>query len=509
MKTLLRLLAVWLLVINVYATTTWSEFYSQTTGDNLNAGSTTNDAAVYTFASGNWTNSSGIFFLSGADLSGVTVGMWASVYTNGNTQTFFVGRVTAVDDTGDTITASLTAKSGTAPANDVGGMTCKVGGAWKGPNAAVGFPFDFVSGSMTNSGWASPRVNMKVGTNSITANIIDSNNSGPVQFEGYTSTPGDGGVATIDGGTAGASYILLTMSGKNRVYKNIIFQNNGATGSASGVLGSGTENALIRCVIHNIRGNGVEYTAVNHVYGCEAYFCNQNNSTSKGGFNLTSSGIMASDCISHHNTNANCAGFQLDGGINLVNCIAANNGASGVRATADVTQTMYGLASYGNGNAGIEISGNAGSITDPMLVNILHCAIVSNSGAGIRMNNVANARYLNGRFTGIAFGSGTQTNAAGNFLSSDGVSQDGSNFYGLNVENITVLAADVTPWTAPVTGDFRINLAAAKSASTNFYTQTYTNTTFTGTIGYSDFGSAQHLDSGGTATLEHSHVFAQ
>ena len=57
--------------------------------------------------------------------------------------------------------------------------------------------------------------------------------------------------------------------------------------------------------------------------------------------------------------------------------------------------------------------------------------------------------------------------------------------------------AGVTPWTAPTTGNFSINLAAAINAGRGTFTETQAS--YTGTVGYPDIGAAQHLESAGAA----------
>ncbi len=122
----------------------YTEFYCQTTGDNLNAGSTTANGAVYTGVG----DSDGTSVFTPSDgstpASTVSVGDFASVYvTAGATVAVFIGRVTIVAaGVNGAITVSTSAKSGTFPAASSGAhtITCKTGGAWKGPNSAVSFP---------------------------------------------------------------------------------------------------------------------------------------------------------------------------------------------------------------------------------------------------------------------------------------------------------------------------------------------------------------------------------
>lgn len=474
----------------------YTEFYAQTTGSNLNAGSTTNNSAFATY-SGTFVRSTGVFTVASGNpiTDGVSIGSWASVYTTaGATNAGLVASVTATNSS--SITVSLSAISGSTNnvSETANAATLKIGGAWAGPSGANAFPIGFAKGSMTNSSGNSPRINFLSGVYSITNGMTDSLNDGPVEYSGYTNSPGDGGFATIDGGTSGASYTLLTLSGKNRDFYCFVFRNNGATGNADGIVFNGIENSLERCVIRDIRGNGVLNSGVNHFYECEAFNCNLANTSGKAAFNLLASGTMANFCIAHHNTNSNASGFQLDGGINVVGCIAATNGASGIRATADVTQTINGCSFYQNGGSGIDFGGSAGTIANPMLVNVINCLFVGNAGAGIRLSGTG-ARYLSGRIRNCAFGSGSRTNQLGNFVSNvTGASQNGSTFDGVTVAGVIQLSSGVSPWADANNGDFRITSSEVKSAGYGFYLQTYTNSNWSGTVGYQDVGAAQHND---------------
>ena len=484
----------------------YTEFYCNSTGTNINAGSTTNEAALFSDANGNWDATTGIFVCSAGakDLSGVSAGMWASVYVDAATVTFFVGRILTVVDATDTITLSLVASSGVPPTTSSTGRSIKIGGAWHGPYGTEGFPWGFMSGCATNSSGNSPRVNLKNdATYAVTATIVETNGTagtigvGPVRFEGHILSPGDGGRSIIDGGAVGTSFCIWsnTTSCKNRDMVLLTFQNNGNTATVDGVNCGGSENSFQRCVFNNLRGHGIILTGVNHLYSCEAFGCNQANATGKGGIALQSSGDMAINCISHHNTTANASGFQLDGGINMLNCIAANNGSSGFRLTADVSQTIYGCSTFMNGGSGIDVGGSAGNISDAMVVNIVNCSFVSNASAGIRISTSA-AKYLNGHIENCAFGSGTMTNVAGNFLTTQGgASQDGSSLEGVYIAGNILLPLDTTPWVAPLTGDFRNTSSSVKFAGYGLYTQTYTTTTWTGTVGYPDIGSAEATNS--------------
>jgi hypothetical protein len=114
--------------------------------------------------------------------------------------TGFVGRVTARD--ASTITVSLTAVAGTPPADGTGDRTLKIGGVWKGPNGAEEFPVGFIAATLTNAAGDTPRVNLKNNAQYDITAAMGGTGQGPICWQGYSSTVGDGGRAIIDGGTS-------------------------------------------------------------------------------------------------------------------------------------------------------------------------------------------------------------------------------------------------------------------------------------------------------------------
>lgn len=470
-----------ILLFSVFASlgaTSYTESFCDTaTGSNLNAGSTAG-AALVSDANGNWDATTGIFICSGAtDLSGVSVGMWASVYIDGAAVGVFVGRILAVVDATDTITVSLVAKSGTAPTTSATARSIKIGGAWKGPNAAEGFPFNFVQATHTNASGNVPRVNIKSGTTyNITAAMTHAN-AGPIRFEGYTTTASDGGRATIDGGTAGASYVLLAVTAANTDLAGLIFQNNGATGTAQGLDVSANECTVFSCAVNSVRGFGIVLAGSSVIaVECEAYLANQSNTAGTGGFRVNNVGSVIVRCVSHDNTNSNASGFILSACSSVIDCIADSNGAVGFLHTGVIGGMLKNCDSYGNGGDGFNFSGASAT-----LVTLENCNAVKNGGFGI---NSSGSAIRNGLIINCGFGAGTQTNSSGSVATTIGGIQE--------IGRITY-ASDVTPWNAPTTGDFRIILAAAKGTGRGTFTETQAS--YTGTIGYPDVGAAQHLES--------------
>src|SRR5438105_4554317 len=99
----------------------FTEFYcNPSTGDNLNAGSTTG-SAPYSSNAGNWVQGTRVFTPTDGSTpaSNVSVGDFASVYPDGSSSPAgFVGRVTAVAaGVNGAITIDGTAKFGSAPSD--------------------------------------------------------------------------------------------------------------------------------------------------------------------------------------------------------------------------------------------------------------------------------------------------------------------------------------------------------------------------------------------------------
>jgi hypothetical protein len=451
----LKTLAIWLLcVCQCFAA--FTEFYcNDATGSNLNSGSTESGTPVYTATNGGWDSGTGVFTPASGDPSAsVSVGMFASVYLDGATTAVFIGRVTAVDAT--TVTVSTTAKSGTAPTTNATGRSMIVGGCWNGPAATEIFPLSFAASTMTDASGNAPRVNFKnndqydisvAGTNTV---------AGPIIYQGYTTTPGDGGKAVIGGLGTGASVVTLGSSGLNVTFADFECKDNGSTGASACMLCSADECVFFRCVAHDSRGTGLQMTG-NYcvIVECEAYDCNQSNTASTGGIQHstgTSGKILR--CVSHNNTQANTSGIFCNTICEVDQCIAFENGSHGVRMNAAQRNTVLRTDAYDNGGDGFSFAGTA-----PNAVYLENCNALANNGWGVSIAGAHIAIVNN-----IGYGAGTMDNDSGTITltSSAVVLTSGSFNY----------ASDVTPWVDPAGGDFTLTLAAAIGSARGNFTQT-------------------------------------
>jgi hypothetical protein len=462
---------------------TFTEFYcNASTGSNVNGGSDagspsmgdTAGTGAYTTVTHQYTS----VITSGA----VTVGQFISIYSGAATVAAFTSRITAVSGGSGSawvITCSTTAASGAEPTT---GATYKanVGGALLGPNGASGFPFGYITNAQTDVAGDFPRVNFIAGTTYAITAAIAHNILGPVTFQGYTATPGDGGKFILDGGTSGVSFALLTLGNSasigGRVLADAILQNNGATGSAAGLTMAGASDGLRRVVVNSVRGTGFFNNGTFcNLSECEAYGCNQSNTANSAGFvnsNINTNQLVR--CYSHNNAGSNTDGFYSQRSFFANLCIADTNGRSGFRVADDFGICLFSCDTYNNAGDGVLA---ASSGTGPYNVYLENCNFVKNGGYGF---NGGSAGNVNGEIRNCGFGSGTQANTSGQT----------NNLRGIEVTNSITYASGVTPWVSPATGNFSINLPAAENTGRGSFTQT--GNSKTGTVGYPDVGAAQH-----------------
>lgn len=469
--------------------TVYTDFYCRSDGANINAGSTTNAAATYTSVSGNWDGAAIFIPTDGTTpASTVTNGAWASVYNDGATLAVYIGRVTnVVAGVNGAIHVSGSAKAGTAPTSNATQRSIKIGGAWLGPNAASGFPFSFVTLQMTNTTPDRPRINFLNTAEYNVSAAVSQANAGPLRFQGYASTPGDGGKFVLTGNGVGSAIALLTLSGANVDLLDFIIRSNGTSSTALGLAMASVNQTVQRGVVNAIRGIGVQHASSGTIAEVEVFDCGRANTALDAGFRGNSSAqTTLINCISHDNTNANIAGFGGNAGAIHINCIADSNGTNGFQVTSGTGQwIMQNCESYNNGGNGLELKGSTG---DTGSVFVQNCNFIKNALYGI------SSQLQNSNKTGVVqfcgFGAGSQANGSGTIL------EAGNRTGGIEFRTSTFVtyAADVTPWVDPANGDFRVSLATAKNAGRGSFTQT--SGSYTGTTGYPDIGAAQHLSSG-------------
>lgn len=173
--------------------------------------------------------------------------------------------------------------------------------------------------------------------------------SGTITFEGYTTTPGDGGQATIDAEGTRASCLLDTISGSlYYVFKNFIFKR----GTSNNVNIDGIDLVFKNCTFLSATGDG-------YAGGALTWFEN---------------------CLFGSN---GAAGIDGSGALFIIGCRFDNNTAEGIEASAGTY--VLDCTFSGNGADAIECLGGNGAV-----IVVLRCTI---DGDGKTTN------------TGIDFGS--------------------------------------------------------------------------------------------------------
>ncbi len=463
----------------------YSEFYCQSGGSNLNAGSTTNNTALAT-QTGDWVSATHIFTPNDGTNPvslGIAVGMFASVYvTAGATVTGYVARISAVTNaTNGATTVDNNVSAGASPANSSGAhtITMKVGGAWLGPNGSAAFPFSLTTvGTLQDTTSHQTRVNMKNDqTYSITSVLgFATTNSFPFVIQGYTSSTGDGGKATWDGGTSTGA-LISDLGQPGSAYIDHIFKTSITTGTTVDLVITGARANLsfTRCVFTGARQKGLSVTGAQcTVTECEAYGNNVNNNSSTGAFHTTSDTTFK-NCISHDNAGSNTSGFEVNTSlkVRLENCIADTNGLHGIRNIGNSVglNVIENCDFYNNGTDGINISAATTGIFW-----IENCNFFKNAGKGINNAAVGNSGFLYNN----VYGAGTQANSSTTANLGSAVESGSINY-----------ASNVTPWNDPANGDFTITLATAKGAGRGAFLGT-TNTT-----GYPAIGAVNPVSASG------------
>lgn len=484
----------------------FTHFYVQQTGDNLNAGSTTNDTAVFTYASGNWEDGTGVFTVASGNPSsdGVAVGDWASVYTNGNTRTHYVGLVTARDTT--TITVSLTAGGVAIPTDGTGNRTLKIGGAWRGPNGTDLFPWGLASVTFTNiSGSNDCRVNIKAGATNYFVTSGNTNSlAGPIWFWGYTNTPGDGGRATISGWTNQLPYVFLSLSGIRQSFVDMNFDVNGWTndtfsGGPYMMNLTGADPSLYRVRFSRSWRSSLRVSGAGGVFvECEAERHNYDGANGFAGFEVTEEGTWIR-CWAHHaaDNSSDSAGWVVTADVGepiiFIDCISSHNAGDGWANTEGGTHMiMINCAAVSNTSSGLIFT--SASATHGISHSYIENCIFSNNGEwGI---DIVSTRWAGPVLVNNAFYNNT----------------DGQINRGVPSLRIGTITLTGDPFTSANTGNFALNNTAGAGAALRALGRSYflQNTNWSATTtSYLDVGPVQHQDSGGASPVTTGSTYAQ
>lgn len=466
----------------------YSHFCCRSGGSNLNAGSVDGGttvpaaAALVTYTGGDWNATTDVYTAPvGANMTEAVVGRFASLYVDGDaaptTNQYLVARITAVNAGTRQITLSTSARVllGTEVATGTGNRSMRIGGAWAGPSGAVGFPLNFLQTQLVNTSSYPTRLDMKNDqTYTVSANVAGTSSQFK-HLEGFTTSYGDGGIFTLDGGTAGAAYTVFTPNNGNPGPLYVVgmeLKNNGASGGSTSTHGvSVAQPAAMffhRCVFRDLRGSGIGITGGSaNLTECEFYGCNQANVNGCGGVRAAGGMLSAKASIFHDNAGANNDAVHMAGGYGVLsNCVMDTNGRAGLNVQTNSGVSVDACDFYNNAT-GIDFNTVGGTARN--------CNFVKNTTAGV--NGGATSTAGTTILFNCGFGRGTQANGS-DVANSQSVTEVGSIAY----------AANATPWVDPANGDFRTTLDAAKFAGRGQFLQTAAG--YAGTVGYPSVGAS-------------------
>ncbi len=318
-------------------------------------------------------------------------------------------------------------------------------------------------------------------TYSVTSNVSGTAQQTAILLQGYSSTVGDGGRATVDGG--GNNIQVMTL-GQGQSIADFVISNVGVSAGAGVGLGTNTGCQVFRVIVHDVRGSGISAGGTSVLTECEVYAFNKSNTAGQSG--VTGPFAMLR-CYIHDGTGSNCDGVMtITGGASVAisdnifdtlggNGVVVNSSSSGSLVYALINNNDF----YNNTGAAIKVSAVAGNY----YLHIENNNFVKNGTYGI--DGGASFTHLTGFMFNSGYGSGTQANSSGNYHTTGSLILDdatGSN-------TAVTYASGVTPWTAPTTGNFSINLATAQGTGRGAFMET--DGTNTGTVGYPDIAAAQ------------------
>lgn len=483
------LFALFLLGWNVSAATLRTEFYAVPgTGGNTNSGSSIG-ANVYATQNGNWDATTDTFVPTDGSTpaSSIAVGDWVSIYNDGATLAVYIVRVLSVaaGPNGAIVVVPL-ASTGTEPTTSATARSLVAGGAWAGMSGAVTFPTTLLSLRLTNSAYDRPRYNFKNNLEYNVSAALTVAGNGPYDIQGFTTTPGDGGRFAIAGNAAVAAFIPLTISGNLIAMRDFVVRSNGTSSTAGANLSLAGSNLIIENgVVSHGRGSGILITGTGVRIGYSEVFSNGVANTALDAGIRGSSPVQLSieRCFIHDNGGANIAGIFSNAGLIGDRNIIHRNGTNGITINTGTGQTIVrNNIIMANGGNGIELKGAAADNGSLFVENTAFFgntlgAIASQIG---NSNKVGTVRY-------ILLGSGTQTNGSG--MSLIGSTRTGA----IDFQDSTFItyAADLTPWTAPTTGNFTVARGDAWNNGAQNFVQT--QATYTNTLSWLDIGATQHL----------------
>jgi hypothetical protein len=475
---------------------TFTEFYIQNNGDNRNSGSDSNASPKYSSVTGNWVSATSFTPTDGSNpvAAGVATGDYMAVMPDGAASTPYIVRISAVDNLPNgRITVNSNFSSGVVPVSSAT-TTVRVGGAWKGPSGAVLFPWSINTGSAfqscTDIVGHRVRFNFKNDqTYSVSALFTISMQS--IVIQGFTSTPGDGGKATLASSQTAASR-CFDAANQSTAFIDMVFQYTGSASIVSDIVqSSGTNILFLRCVFRDASNYGLNQTGSGgmvFVIECEAYNCNRAQ-IDGGGFVNANNFAWFHQCYSHDHVAGISGKFS---------CAYAAFGSSSVMHMSNCIgdSCAYGIKLFGVSPYGQLI------ITNCDFYNMTADAIlfVPLNTTGNGYNYVANCNFvliggkaINNLTQGSQSGGGSGGGIAAGIMYNCGryMVAGGPDVLGSIMDGGNNFIYPSSPYRNAPAGDFSLLQTVGLNSGRSFFTQTLGGKG--GTVGYPDVGAAQAL----------------
>lgn len=479
-----------------------TEFYCRAAdGSQTAAGSTNSATPLVAATGGDWDATNRVYSFPGAtDLSGVSAGMWASVYADGASVTGYVAEIASVDDGANTVTLHATRKSGTAPTTSTSDdRSIKIGGAWEGPNGADWFPFGWFQNTMVNSAGDVLRINFKNGTDyHVTAAGPTHSNAGPFIAEGFTTTAGDGGMAIITGDEETLPFMGLTLSGAVPMFRNMTFARNGLD------VGVNTDgDQLVYCTgtcvsahfyncrfLHSWR-DGLRLSGPGYrVEQCEFSACNVNAGNGFAPIRALTYGTVFRTNVHHTQKvgdEGDCLGMiigsAVDQPVTVEECWFADNDGSGLQIVATNFNVFIKNCTFANnGHSGLRFQSASTGWTS--FAKVENCLFSGNADYGIQYGS-------------STWGAWEEKNA---FYDND----SGQTTGGIAEMRTGAVTLTASAFVDATNGDFNLNNTASAGAACRnagsgafLMDSTYSETT----VSYVNIGAASPLVTSGAASF--------
>jgi hypothetical protein len=367
----------------------------QTTGNDLNAGSTNADTAVYTSTGGNFDGVSVFTPTDGSTpANSVNVGDYADVYNTGDTTARYVAKVaTVAAGVNGAITLDTTIVYGTVPTSNNGSRNIKTGGAWA--SLAVVSPL-FASVAVPQS----TRINVKAGTyaNTSTGRTFGSPGTAtkPIWWRGYKTSIGDQDTNnTATAATDIPSFTFttgqVTISGAHQIWSNLDIAS--ACTTAGGAINvTGAENTFYGVRIVNsaananskaITLNGVLSLSMTRCYLKATTTANQCVNTAAGAASATLSACVITGGIVGFNASTNTC--------NLYQCIFDSQAGDAVQCASAGNVYMVNCSVYKPTGNGVSFTG---TIAASWIVNCYFSTVNQASKAAINNTSGTNTDLI-------------------------------------------------------------------------------------------------------------------